>query len=57
MELKNVNHSGKGDFTQDLFTLNTQSNIEKLTVKYGGIPYLNQIALAADLPLDIDMKI
>ncbi|WP_316807643.1 AsmA-like C-terminal region-containing protein [Pedobacter agri] len=56
MELKNVNHSGKGDFTQDLFTLNTKSNIEKLTVKYGGIPYLNQVALAADLPLDIDMK-
>ncbi|WP_010602605.1 AsmA family protein, partial [Pedobacter agri] len=56
MELKNVNHTGKGDFTQDLFTLKTQSDIEKLTVKYGGIPYLNQVALDADLPLDIDMK-
>lgn len=56
MELKNVNHTGKGDFTQDLFTLKTQSDIEKLTVKYGGIPYLNQVTLDADLPLDIDMK-
>ena len=56
MELKNVNHSGKGDFTQDLFTLKTQSDIEKFTVKYGGIPYLNQVKLNADLPVDIDMK-
>lgn len=56
MELKNVNHTGKGDFTQDLFTLKTQSDIEKLTVKYGGIPYLNHVTLDADLPLDIDMK-
>ncbi|WP_262711107.1 AsmA family protein [Pedobacter frigidisoli] len=56
MELENLNPSGKGDFTQDLFTLKTQSNIEKLTVKYGGIPYLNKVKLNADLPIDIDMK-
>ncbi|KQN34631.1 membrane assembly protein AsmA [Pedobacter sp. Leaf41] len=56
MELKNLNHNGKGDFTQDLFTLKTQSDIEKLTVKYGGIPYLNKVKLDAELPIDIDMK-
>ena len=56
MELKNLNHNGKGDFTQDLFTLKTQSDIEKLTVTYGGIPYLNKVKLDAELPIDIDMK-
>lgn len=56
MNLENLNHSGKGDFTQDLFTLQTQSDIEKLTVKYGGIPYLNKVKLDAELPIDIDMK-
>jgi len=56
MELDNLNHTGKGDFTQDLFTLKTQSDIEKLTVKYGGVPYLNKVKLNADLPIDIDMK-
>lgn len=56
MEMENLNHTGTGDFTQDLFTLKTQSDIEKLTVKYGGIPYLNKVTLEADLPLDIDMK-
>jgi len=56
MEMNNLNHTGTGDFTQDLFTLKTQSAIEQLTVKYGGIPYLNKVKLDADLPLDIDMK-
>ncbi|RZK59582.1 MAG: membrane assembly protein AsmA [Pedobacter sp.] len=56
MEAENLNHTGKGDFTQDIFTLNTQSDIETLTIKYGGIPYLNKVKLDAELPLDIDMK-
>lgn len=56
MELKNLNHNGKGDFTQDLFTLKTESDIEKITVKYGGIPYLNKVKLDAELPINIDMK-
>ena len=56
MNLENLNHTGKGDFTQDLFTLQTQSDIEKLTVKYGRIPYLNKVKLDAELPIDIDLK-
>ncbi|WP_285056505.1 AsmA-like C-terminal region-containing protein [Pedobacter ginsengisoli] len=56
LEMDNLNHTGTGDFTQDLFILKTQSNIEKLTVKYGGIPYLNKVKLDADLPVDVDMK-
>lgn len=56
LQADNLNHKGTGDFTQDLFTLKTQSDIEKLTVKYGGIPYLNKVKLDAELPLDIDMK-
>lgn len=51
-----LNHSGKGDFTEELFTLKTQSDIEKLTVKYGGVTYLNDVKLSAGLPLHIDMK-
>lgn len=56
MQLDSLNHNGKGDFTQDLFTLETESDIEKLTVKYGGIPYLNKVKLEAKLPLEIDLK-
>ncbi|HTN19813.1 MAG TPA: AsmA-like C-terminal region-containing protein [Pelobium sp.] len=56
MNLKDVNHSGSGDFTQDLFQLKTESDIQHLTMKYGAIPYLNDVKLQADLPIDIDMK-
>lgn len=56
LQAENLNHTGKGNFTQEVFTLSTLSNISKLTVKYGGIPYLNNIMLDADLPLEIDMK-
>lgn len=56
MDITNLNHEGKGDFTQDVFTLTTNSDIEKLTIKYGGIPYLNQVKLNAELPIEIDMK-
>ncbi|WP_207429585.1 AsmA family protein [Pedobacter sp. SYSU D00535] len=56
MAMDSLNHDGDGDFTQDLFTLNTSSTIEKLTVKYAGIPYLSRVKLSADLPIEIDMK-
>ena len=56
MIIEGLKHSGKGDFTQDLFKLKTTSEIEKLTVKYGGIPYLNQVKVNADIPLEIDAK-
>lgn len=56
MDIKDVNHSGNGDFTQDLFQLKTESDIQHLTLKYAGIPYLNDVKLNATLPIDIDMK-
>ncbi|WP_442794616.1 AsmA-like C-terminal region-containing protein [Pelobium manganitolerans] len=56
MDLKDVNHSGTGDFTQDLFTLKTESDVKHVTMKYGAIPYLNDVQLSADLPIDMDLK-
>lgn len=56
LQAEDLNHTGKGNFTQDIFTLTTLSDIEKLTVKYGGIPYLNGVLLDASLPLEMDMK-
>jgi hypothetical protein len=56
MDLDSLNHSGTGDFTQDLFILETASIINSLTVKYGGIAYLNKVKVSGDIPLDIDLK-
>jgi hypothetical protein len=54
--LKNVNHSGSGDFTQDLFTLLTKTEADELTVGYGGVNYLSKVKVDADAAIDMNMK-
>ncbi len=55
-QLKNVNHSGSGDFTQDLFTLITKTQADALTVGYAGVNYLNNVKLNADAAIDMNLK-
>lgn len=55
-EIKNLNHEGSGDFTDDLFTLKTATTADALTVSYGGIPYLNKVKTDIDLDIEIDNK-
>lgn len=54
--LKNVDHKGSGDFTQDLFTLLTETTAEELTVSYAGIPYLNKVKAKVVAPIEMNMK-
>lgn len=54
--LKNVNHKGTGDFTQDLFILNTETTADELTVAYDGIAYLNKVKAKAIAPIEMNMK-
>ncbi len=56
MLLANVNHSGKGDFTQDLFTLDTKTEIDKTSVWYGGMKYLSNAKANLTAVIDMDMK-
>ncbi len=51
--LHGLDHRGNGDFSQEVFTLYTQSSIEAVDVKYGGIKYLRRAK--ADLKADIAM--
>lgn len=53
ISLNGLDHSGEGDFTQDLFLLKTQSSIKELSVTYDGIRYLKKTN--ADLKMDLDM--
>lgn len=55
-KLQNLNHTGSGDFTQDLFTLLTKTQADELTVGYGGINYLNKVKLDADAAIDMNLK-
>lgn len=56
MILQEANHTGHGDFTQDLFTLSTKTDVENLYVTYGGIRYLNGVQAAWEADLEIDNK-
>ena len=53
-EIVNLEHSGSGDFTSDLFTLKTLTTVDTLTFTYGGIPYLNKVKASVDLDIKID---
>ncbi|MBL7691495.1 MAG: AsmA family protein [Flavipsychrobacter sp.] len=54
--IRNLNHSGSGDFSSDAFTLSTNTTADALSFIYGGIPYLNKVKTAIELDLQIDNK-
>jgi len=56
LEMTGLNHTGNGDFTQDLFTLSTKTISEKTSVTYGGVNYLSNAKADIDADLDMDMK-
>ncbi len=53
MDLKGLQHRGNGDFTQDLFTLNTTTHADTANVVFDGIKYLKNVK--ADIKADLDM--
>jgi hypothetical protein len=55
-ELVNLTHEGSGDFTSDLFTLQTNTKADAVTFIYGGIPYLNKTQTGIDLDVEVDTK-
>lgn len=50
-----LNHTLRGDFTRDLFTLDTRTNIDELSVRFTGIPYLNRVAVDMKADIEADM--
>jgi len=55
-KIDNLNHTGKGDFTQDNFLLNTLTSIDKLTYTYAGVSYLYQAKVNLKADLNIESK-
>ncbi len=55
MGFDRLEHTGSGDFTQDLFDLRTKTTIGEATLKYGGIRYLGNASLGIEADLEIDM--
>ncbi len=54
LEAKGLNHSGTGNFTIDVYDLDTQTGIEALTVSQSGITYLNEAQATLDAVFNID---
>ena len=55
MEMRSFNHTGKGDFTLDVFLLETKSTIEQFTMKYENLAYLKNTKVDLDMNLEMDL--
>jgi len=53
-EISGLDHEGSGDFTQDIFTLSTNTQTAAASFNYGGVPYLvnAKTDIGADIKID-----
>lgn len=56
VEIKNFNHEGKGDFTQDVFDLASKTNLTGLTFEMDGDKFLDNAAFSSKVSLNMDLK-
>ena len=56
VEIKNLTHTGSGDFSTTAYDLYTKTAIDAFTVAQGGVKYLNKTKIAIDFIADIDMS-
>ncbi len=54
LKIKGLTHSGSGDFTETVYDLDTQTEIDSLSFSYGGIPYLKRAHTTLDAIFNID---
>jgi len=55
LELKDLDHTGSGNFTETVFDLVTKTNITEMTAKTGGITYLRRAKGDLDMTLNADL--
>jgi uncharacterized protein involved in outer membrane biogenesis len=55
MQLFGVDHEGSGDFTQDLFTLKTGTDVDTANVMFDGVRYLRNARVDIDADLEMDL--
>ncbi len=54
-KLENFNYELKGDFTQDVFTMNNILDVAKTTFKSGGINYLKEVHVSSKAELEMNL--
>ena len=55
-EIFDLDHSGSGDFTADLFTLKTKTSAESVSFTYTKVPYLINAKTTIDADIEVDNK-
>ena len=55
-EISGINHSGSGDFTSEMFTLKTKTEVESMDMRYNTISYLHKTRLKADLDFQVNNR-
>ena len=50
-----LNHEGSGDFTLDIFDLQTQTVVDALSLGFEGVEYLSKKRLEADITLNMNL--
>jgi hypothetical protein len=53
LTIKGMDHSGSGDFTQDVFDLKTKTTVDTITTSFDGVEYLTDKKLAIDATVSI----
>ncbi|KAA3440428.1 AsmA family protein [Rufibacter hautae] len=51
----NVQHTGSGDLAKDVFDMETKTQAERFTMTYGGVNYIENKKLDADVTLAMDL--
>jgi uncharacterized protein involved in outer membrane biogenesis len=54
-QIFNLNHTLRGDFTQDNFVMETRTTADAATFTYGGVPYLSRAKADIKADLEADM--
>lgn len=54
VQVRELDHRGSGNFTRDIFDLVTETTIPTLTIRQGGIDYLDNATVALDATFNID---
>ncbi|GAB3826623.1 AsmA family protein [Hymenobacter jeollabukensis] len=55
MELRGVNHTGSGDFAEDVFDMKSNTTAKALSMVYDGTTYVDKKKLTADVTMGMDL--
>ncbi len=56
MRARGVQHSGRGDFARNVFDMTSQTTADSLSMTYGGVAYVSDKRLTADVTMAMDLN-